>query len=169
LAALCLTAAALGFAAPCANSLDAVSDRDFAIECCAAAATLMMHLSRIAEELIIWNSAADIDSGNSGHRPNIKGGYFPVAPVDSLHDLRATVASAPQRPYLFNDTLRANLLLAPAQVALGRVRRFGDRFEDAYACITHGTVSRRGVGVVELPSEFRDLLVHTVPSGPFAR
>ena len=45
-----MTAAALGF--------DAVSDRDFAIECCAAAATLMMHLSRIAEELIIWNSAA---------------------------------------------------------------------------------------------------------------
>ena len=53
-----MTAAALGFAAPCANSLDAASDRDFAIECCAAAATLMMHLSRIAEELIIWNSAA---------------------------------------------------------------------------------------------------------------
>ena len=53
-----MTAAALSFAAPCANSLDAVSDRDFAIECCAAAATLMMHLSRIAEELIIWNSAA---------------------------------------------------------------------------------------------------------------
>ena len=53
-----MTATALGFAAPCANSLDAVSDRDFAIECCAAAATLMMHLSRIAEELIIWNSAA---------------------------------------------------------------------------------------------------------------
>jgi len=53
-----MTAVALGFAAPCANSLDAVSDRDFAIECCAAAATLMMHLSRIAEELIIWNSAA---------------------------------------------------------------------------------------------------------------
>jgi len=53
-----MTAAALGFATPCANSLDAVSDRDFAIECCAAAATLMMHLSRIAEELIIWNSAA---------------------------------------------------------------------------------------------------------------
>ena len=53
-----MTAAALGFTAPCANSLDAVSDRDFAIECCAAAATLMMHLSRIAEELIIWNSAA---------------------------------------------------------------------------------------------------------------
>ncbi|MDO4643934.1 MAG: argininosuccinate lyase [Cardiobacteriaceae bacterium] len=53
-----MTAEALDFSAPCANSLDAVSDRDFAIECCAAAATLMMHLSRIAEELILWNSAA---------------------------------------------------------------------------------------------------------------
>ena len=53
-----MTATTLGFAAPCANSLDAVSDRDFAIETCAAAATLMMHLSRIAEELILWNSAA---------------------------------------------------------------------------------------------------------------
>lgn len=50
------TAEALHFDAPCANSLDAVSDRDFAIECCAAASILMMHLSRFAEELILWNS-----------------------------------------------------------------------------------------------------------------
>lgn len=46
----------LGFDEPCANSLDAVSDRDFAIELCSDAAILAMHLSRIAEELIIWNS-----------------------------------------------------------------------------------------------------------------
>ncbi len=46
----------LGFSAPCANSLDAVSDRDFAIELLAVCATLSMHLSRMAEELIIWNS-----------------------------------------------------------------------------------------------------------------
>lgn len=52
------TAELLGFRAPCANSLDAVSDRDFAIELCAAAAICMMHLSRFSEELIIWNSAA---------------------------------------------------------------------------------------------------------------
>ena len=51
------TARALGFDRPCANSLDAVSDRDFALEFCAAAAILMMHLSRLAEELILWNSA----------------------------------------------------------------------------------------------------------------
>ncbi|BAO45457.1 argininosuccinate lyase [Thiolapillus brandeum] len=47
----------LGFDAPCANSLDAVSDRDFAIEFSAAASILMMHLSRMSEELIIWSSA----------------------------------------------------------------------------------------------------------------
>lgn len=52
-----MTAKALGFDGPCMNSLDAVSDRDFAIEFCAASATLMMHLSRFSEELIYWNSA----------------------------------------------------------------------------------------------------------------
>jgi argininosuccinate lyase len=50
------TAAALGFDRPAANSLDAVSDRDFAIEFLAAAALAGMHLSRFAEELIIWSS-----------------------------------------------------------------------------------------------------------------
>lgn len=53
-----MTAQALGFDHPCRNSLDAVSDRDFAIEFCAAAAVLHMHLSRFSEELILWNSAA---------------------------------------------------------------------------------------------------------------
>ena len=51
------TAQLLDFAAPCANSLDAVSDRDFAIEFTAAAAILMTHLSRMAEELVLWSSA----------------------------------------------------------------------------------------------------------------
>jgi argininosuccinate lyase len=49
-------ARALGFDGICANSLDAVSDRDFAIEFCAAAALVMTHLSRLAEELILWMS-----------------------------------------------------------------------------------------------------------------
>ncbi|SUO97246.1 argininosuccinate lyase [Suttonella ornithocola] len=48
----------LGFDGVCQNSLDAVSDRDFAIEFCTAASTLLMHLSRFSEELILWNSAA---------------------------------------------------------------------------------------------------------------
>ena len=49
-------AAELGFDAVAENSLDAVSDRDFAIEFCAVAATAMMHLSRLSEELILWMS-----------------------------------------------------------------------------------------------------------------
>ena len=46
----------LGFDGVCANSLDAVSDRDFAIEFCAHAALAMVHLSRFAEELVLWMS-----------------------------------------------------------------------------------------------------------------
>ncbi len=49
-------AAALGFDAVCENSLDAVSDRDFAIEFVSAAALVMTHLSRLSEELILWMS-----------------------------------------------------------------------------------------------------------------
>ncbi|HRO15296.1 MAG TPA: argininosuccinate lyase [Paracoccus sp. (in: a-proteobacteria)] len=51
------TAAALGFDRPTANSLDAVSDRDFALEFLSAAAICATHLSRLAEELVIWSSA----------------------------------------------------------------------------------------------------------------
>lgn len=53
-----MTASLLGFDGVCQNSLDAVSDRDFAIEFCSASAVLLMHLSRFSEELILWNSAA---------------------------------------------------------------------------------------------------------------
>ncbi len=49
-------AATLGFDDVCHNSLDAVSDRDFAIEFCAAAALVMTHISRMSEELVIWMS-----------------------------------------------------------------------------------------------------------------
>jgi argininosuccinate lyase len=52
-----MTARALGFERPMANSLDAVSDRDFALEYLAAAAICATHLSRFAEELVIWTSA----------------------------------------------------------------------------------------------------------------
>jgi argininosuccinate lyase len=48
------TAKALGFAAPAANSLDAVADRDFALEALAAASICAIHLSRLAEEIVIW-------------------------------------------------------------------------------------------------------------------
>jgi argininosuccinate lyase len=49
-------ARSLGFEALCENSIDAVSDRDFAIEFCACAALCMVHLSRLAEELVLWAS-----------------------------------------------------------------------------------------------------------------
>lgn len=52
-----LSAELLGFSRPTANSLDSVSDRDFAIEFTATASILMMHLSRFSEELILWASA----------------------------------------------------------------------------------------------------------------
>jgi len=52
-----MTAKALGFAAPTANSLDAVSARDFALQALSALAILMTHLSRLAEELVLWSSA----------------------------------------------------------------------------------------------------------------
>ncbi|ERP99115.1 argininosuccinate lyase [Marinobacter sp. ES-1] len=52
-----LTAELLGFDRPTENSLDSVSDRDFAIEFCSFAALLMTHLSRFSEELVLWTSA----------------------------------------------------------------------------------------------------------------
>ena len=51
------TAELLGFEGICQNSLDAVSDRDFAIEFASSASLLMMHLSRMSEEIILWMSA----------------------------------------------------------------------------------------------------------------
>ena len=51
-----MTAKTLGFDRPTANSLDAVSDRDFAIETLAAASIAAVHLSRLAEEIVIWSS-----------------------------------------------------------------------------------------------------------------
>ncbi len=53
-----ITCELLGFDQVCENSLDAVSDRDFAIEYSAAASLLMVHLSRMCEELVLWTSAA---------------------------------------------------------------------------------------------------------------
>jgi argininosuccinate lyase len=52
-----LTCELLGFSAPAENSLDAVSDRDFAIEFCAASSVLLMHMTRMSEELVLWTSA----------------------------------------------------------------------------------------------------------------
>ncbi len=52
-----MTASLLGFDKPTENSLDSVSDRDFAIEFCAFASVLLTHMSRMSEELVLWTSA----------------------------------------------------------------------------------------------------------------
>ncbi len=52
-----MTAAALGFAAPCPNSMDAVADRDFCVELASAISLLMAHLSRLSEEVVLWCSS----------------------------------------------------------------------------------------------------------------
>ena len=48
----------------------------------------------ISVEEAAWSSNLDFEDGNTGHRPRVKGGYFPVPPVDSLHDVRAAMCSA---------------------------------------------------------------------------
>ena len=48
----------------------------------------------INAEEAAWSSNLDFDDGNTGHRPRVKGGYFPVPPVDSLHDIRAAMCAA---------------------------------------------------------------------------
>ena len=63
------TAELLGFAGPTLNSMDSVADRDYVIELMSALSTIMMHLSRFSEEVIIWNSNeyqfVDIDDAYS--------------------------------------------------------------------------------------------------------
>lgn len=49
---------------------------------------------KIGSEEASWSSGQKIDGGNLGHRPGVKGGYFPVPPVDSLHDIRAAMCNA---------------------------------------------------------------------------
>ncbi len=49
---------------------------------------------KIESEEAAWSSAEKYEGGNTGHRPSVKGGYFPVPPVDSLHDIRAAMVLA---------------------------------------------------------------------------
>jgi len=51
----------------------------------------------IDSEEAAWNTGKKYDGGNLGHRPGVKGGYFPVPPVDSLHDLRAEMCEVMQQ------------------------------------------------------------------------
>jgi len=49
---------------------------------------------KVSSEEAAWSSEHHFEDGNMGHRPGVKGGYFPVPPVDSLHDLRAAMCAA---------------------------------------------------------------------------
>jgi glutamine synthetase len=49
---------------------------------------------KISSEEAAWSSDATFESGNTGHRPGVKGGYFPVPPVDSLHEIRGAMCNA---------------------------------------------------------------------------
>ncbi|MDO6455314.1 glutamate--ammonia ligase [Neptunomonas phycophila] len=49
---------------------------------------------KVSSEEAAWSSNSKFEGGNTGHRPRVKGGYFPVPPVDSLHDLRANMCNA---------------------------------------------------------------------------
>jgi glutamine synthetase len=49
---------------------------------------------KVNSEEGVWSSGSEFPDGNMGHRPGVKGGYFPVPPVDSLHDLRTAMCSA---------------------------------------------------------------------------
>jgi glutamine synthetase len=49
---------------------------------------------KINSDEAAWSSSMELADGNMGHRPGVKGGYFPVPPVDSLHDLRAAMCGA---------------------------------------------------------------------------
>lgn len=49
---------------------------------------------KISSEEAAWSSSVEFEHGNMGHRPKVKGGYFPVPPVDSLHDLRGAMCNA---------------------------------------------------------------------------
>jgi glutamine synthetase len=52
---------------------------------------------RVDSEEGAWNTGAEYEGGNIGHRPGVKGGYFPVPPVDSLYDLRGTMCRIMQK------------------------------------------------------------------------
>jgi len=54
-------------------------------------ATMEGAFYKVNSEEAEWNSEATFEGGNIGHRPSVKGGYFPVPPVDSLHDIRAAI------------------------------------------------------------------------------
>jgi glutamine synthetase len=75
----------------------------------------------INSEEAAWQSGADIEGGNIGHRPRVKGGYFPVPPVDSSHDLRGAMCSA-------METMGLTIELHHHEVATSNQNEIGTKF-----------------------------------------
>jgi len=143
-----LVARELGFAAPAPNSIDAVSNRDFALDYLAAAATTAMHLSRLGAELVLWSSSefafvelADAWTSGSSIMPQKKNpdaaellrakapriGAHHAALLGVLHGLPLTYNKDLQedKEHLFDvaDTLRTCLAAARGMLSSARFRR----------------------------------------------
>jgi len=115
-----MTAKALGFDRPSANSLDAVSDRDFALETLAAASITSVHLSRLAEEIVIWTS--------------------PLTGLVKLSDKFTTGSSImPQK----RNPDAAELVRAKTGRIIGALRRAADRDEGPAAGLCEGHAGRQ--------------------------
>ena len=116
-----MTAKALGFDRPAANSLDAVSDRDFVLETLCAAAIASVHLSRFAEEIVIWTS--------------------PLVGFLKLSDKFTTGSSImPQK----RNPDAAELVRAKTGRIIGVARRAADRDEGAAARLPEGHAGGQG-------------------------
>lgn len=125
----------LGLAVLCENSLDAVADRDFAVEFCTSAGLLMMHLSRLAEELVLWSTpefgfvelADSVTTGSS------------IMPQKKNPDVAELIRGKTGRVYgdivtLF--TLMKGLVLAYNKDMQEDKEPLFDAFDTALACVT---------------------------------
>ena len=177
-----MTARLLGFDGICANSLDAVSDRDFCIETTAACTLLMVHLSRMAEELIIWCSApfsfvslGDAFCTASSIMPQKKNPDVPelirgksARVIAALHSLLVLMKGQPlaynrdnqeDKEPLFNamDTTRDCLRIFTAMLETLRCNRLSMR---AAAAVGYATATDLADYLVRKQVAFRD--AHTI-------
>jgi glutamine synthetase len=99
-----------------------------------------------------WNTDADFEMGNMGHRPGIKGGYFPVNPTDAAHDLRAEMLSTMKRIGMKVD--KHHHEVASCQHELGMI--FGTLVEQAdnlqkYKYVIHNVAHAYGKSATFMP------------------
>ena len=129
-----MTAKALGFDRPTANSLDSVADRDFALEALAAAAIAATHLSRFAEEIVLWTTPqfgfvrlSDAFSTGSSIMPQKRN---PDA-AELVRGKTGRIVGALDRPAHGDEGPAARLFQGHAGGQGGRVRRVPTRSRSA--------------------------------------